>query len=89
MQNEGDLSGADMQHVVFIVLRAAQFLDDFPQHVILAGADCGRILRYKVMDGEDIRQLHVERWLGPCVEVVVFINVELGFSIADIDYYPG
>lgn len=86
VEEESDLGGANVEHVVLVVLRAAQLSDNFSKHVILAGADRRNILRDKMVNGEDVRQLHVQGWLRPSIEVVVLINVELCFRITNINY---
>lgn len=85
-QLKTDFIRAYSHHFVLVTLGATKLANDFSQDVVLRWAKDGQVVCYEVVNGEDIGHLDVQGWFGACEEIVILINVELAFRIADVDH---
>ena len=81
-----DLGGRDVYQLVFVVLSATKFTNDFAKRIVLRGANQRKVVHDEVVDGEDVGEFDVEGGLCSGIEVVECVDVELRFSIADVDH---
>jgi hypothetical protein len=86
IQGQGNLAGADVQKLVFVVLRATELTDNLAEGIVLRGTQTWQVVDDEVVNGEYICEFDVECWLGSCEQIVELVNLKLSFGGANIDH---
>ena len=80
-EGKTDLRRAHANHLILICFRVAQLAYNISQNIVRRCAQSGNVCCDQLMDGEDISQFNIKCRSRSRVEIVVFVDIELRFSV--------